>query len=191
MRGLSIPEHQLEVGLFAGVLHHHRCVIGLAGFLRIAAGELHLAILQKRNSHRLGEALFLGGEKLAVFPKGKPAASVFAEKSLLALGDSPAAAGAFAHRLPVRGEKHLGTVNHLVGPHQVPEHIADTVHELAGLHFTALHLFELVFPFRSQKRRLELLRQNGNQGNADLRGNEIGGFFLFLALHKAGRHQLF
>lgn len=154
MRGLSISEHQLEVGLFAGVLHHHRCVIGLAGFLRIAAGELHTAILQERGGHRLGEVLFLGGEKLAVFPKGKPAASVFAEKSLLALGDSPAAAGAFAHRLPVRGEKHLGTVNHLVGPHQVPEHIADTVHELAGLHFTALHLFELVFPFRRFKTKI-------------------------------------
>ena len=93
MRGLSIPEHQLEVGLFAGVLHHHRCVIGLAGFLRIAAGELHPAILQERGGHRLGEVLFLGGEKLAVFPKDKPAASVFAEKSLLALGDSPRRSG--------------------------------------------------------------------------------------------------
>ena len=85
MRGLSIPEHQLEVGLFAGVLHHHRCVIGLAGFLRIAAGELHTAIFQERGGYRLGEGLFLGGEKIVVFSKGKTAGSGFAEKTLLAL----------------------------------------------------------------------------------------------------------
>ena len=30
-----------------------------------------------------------------------------------------------------------------------------------------------------------------NQGNADLRGNEVGGLFLLPAFHKAGGHQLF
>ena len=80
---LSIAEHQLIIRLGPIVLQHHRGIIGFPGFLRETAGELYPALVQQGGGNGLGERLFLGGEKLAVFPQDKAALPIFTEKPFL------------------------------------------------------------------------------------------------------------
>ena len=65
------------------VLQNDRGIIGLAGFLGPAAGELHPSRFQQRGGDGFCQLLLFGGEEFAVFPEDEAAVPVLAEKALL------------------------------------------------------------------------------------------------------------
>ena len=101
------------------------------------------------------------------------------------------AAGAFAHHHAGRGEQILGSLDDLIGPHQLLEHGADPGHEVLRGQLSALDLSQPVLPFSGQQGRLQLLRQHGDKGHRIMRGQELHGFLALFAFQKAGGHQLF
>lgn len=75
--------------------------------------------------------------------------------------------------------------------YQLRQHGADAIQKIIREAYAFLNLGKLLFPFGGQKRGLQLLRQDGNQGVA-LSGGDKDGFLLFLhPFHKPCGYQLF
>ena len=102
-----------------------------------------------------------------------------------------AAAGAFAHHLAGRGEQVLAALDDLIGPHQLLQHGGDLGHKVLRGQLAALDLAQPVLPLSGQQRGLQLLRQDGNQGNGVVGRQKLHGFLALFAFQKAGGHQLF
>ena len=188
---LSIVKLQPEVGFLPVILQGHRGVIGLFRFLRPAAGQMQLALVQQSGGGILVKILLLGGEKAVILPEGEPAGGIFAEKALLALGDVAAAPGAGADSLLPGREQDLAARNGGARCRQLPHHSGDGLHEVLRGQLPMLHLFQPVLPLCRQQRGLQLLRQDGNEGIALLGGHQMGDLLGLPALHKASGHQLF
>ena len=100
-------------------------------------------------------------------------------------------ARAFAHHLTGRRKQVLSSLDDLISPYQVFQHGADPIQKLLRGKLPVLDFPQAVLPLGSQKRRLQLFRQNGNQGNCIVGREKLHRFPALFSFQKTGRYQLF
>ena len=89
------------------------------------------------------------------------------------------------------GEQDFRTGDGFIGLHQLTQHGGDPVHEAVRDNFSALDLFQTVFPFCGKLWGLELFGQHGDKRRAGGCGKKVYHLLGFFALHKTRGHQLF
>ena len=85
---------------------------------------------------------------------------------------------------------HLYSFHRLIVLYKVSHHPGDLPHEIVRGIAALLDAQQLLLPLRRHGGGLYLLRHNGGQGAALVRGDQRLGLFITPALHKALLHQL-
>ena len=163
---LSIAKHQLEAGPCAVIFQKHGGIVDLSGARRNTTFQRGFSFFQKLGRRFPVKGFLLQREETALPPQDEFTVPVGTKIALAALHNFGAAARAFANDLFIRGKENVRSGNRTVGLYQLRQHGADAIQKIIREAYAFLNLGKLLFPFGGQKRGLQLLRQDGNQGVA-------------------------